>query len=70
MKRTKTVILLVLIVVVFGAALFYLWKKNQEDPITYTTETPSEQTIMVKTVATGSIVSNIVTCIKYLLRGC
>ena len=56
MKRTKTVILLLLIVVVFGAALYYLWKKNQEDPMTYTTETPSEQTIVVKTVATGSIV--------------
>jgi len=56
MKRTKTVILLLLIVVVFGAALYYLWKKNQEDPISYTSETPSEQTIVVKTVATGSIV--------------
>ena len=56
MKRTKTVILLVLIVVIFSAALYYLWKKNQEDPITYTSETPTEQTIVVKTVATGSIV--------------
>jgi len=56
MKRTKTVILLLLIVVVFGAALYYLWQKNQEDPITYTSEAPSEQTIVVKTVATGSIV--------------
>jgi len=56
MKRTKTVILLLLIVVVFGAALYYLWQKNQEDPITYTSEVPSEQTIVVKTVATGSIV--------------
>ncbi len=56
MKRTKTVVLLVLIVVVFGAALFYLWQKNQEDPVNYTSESPSEQTIVVKTVATGSIV--------------
>ncbi|WP_299098724.1 efflux RND transporter periplasmic adaptor subunit [uncultured Winogradskyella sp.] len=56
MKRTKTVILLILIVVVFGAALFYLWQKNQENPITYTSETPTEETIIVKTVATGSIV--------------
>ncbi|WP_179009043.1 efflux RND transporter periplasmic adaptor subunit [Winogradskyella forsetii] len=56
MKRTKTVIILALIVIVFGAALFYLWKKNQEDPITYTSESPTEQTIVVKTVATGSIV--------------
>ena len=56
MKRTKTVIALVLIVAVFGAALFYLWQKNQEDPVNYTTEEPTEQTIVVKTVATGSIV--------------
>jgi len=56
MKRTKTIITLSLIVVVFTAALFYLWKKNSEDPITYTTEQASEQTIVVKTVATGSIV--------------
>jgi HlyD family secretion protein len=56
MKRTKTVILLLLIVVVFGGALYYLWQKNQEDPVKYTTESPSEQTIVVKTVATGSIV--------------
>ncbi|MGS2727391.1 efflux RND transporter periplasmic adaptor subunit [Psychroserpens sp. BH13MA-6] len=56
MKRTRTVILLILIVVVFGGALYYLWKKNQEDPVTYTSESPSEQTIVVKTVATGSIV--------------
>ena len=56
MKRTKTVILLILIVVVFGGSLFYLWQKNQEDPINYTSESPTEETIIVKTVATGSIV--------------
>ncbi|MBC3846144.1 efflux RND transporter periplasmic adaptor subunit [Winogradskyella echinorum] len=56
MKRTKTVIALILIVVVFGAALYYLWQKNQENPITYTSELPTEETIIVKTVATGSIV--------------
>jgi len=56
MKRTKTVIVLILIVVIFGGALYYLWAKNQEDPVTYTSESPSEQTIVVKTVATGSIV--------------
>nr|WP_321221688.1 efflux RND transporter periplasmic adaptor subunit [uncultured Psychroserpens sp.] len=56
MKRTRTIIILILIVVVFGGALFYLWQKNQEDPVKYTSESPSEQTIVVKTVATGSIV--------------
>lgn len=56
MKRTKTVILLLVIVACFATALIYLWKKNQEDPITYATESPSEQTIVVKTMATGNIV--------------
>ncbi len=56
MKRTKTIIVLTLIVVLFTAALYYLWKKNQEDPVKYTSEEPTEETIVVKTVATGSIV--------------
>ncbi|MDO1502444.1 efflux RND transporter periplasmic adaptor subunit [Winogradskyella maritima] len=56
MKRTSTLIILIAIVVVFGTALFYLWQKNQEDPVTYTTEMPSKETIIVNTVATGSIV--------------
>ena len=69
MKRTKTVIILVVIVTVFVAALIYLWKKNAEDPITYTTETPSEQTIVVKTVATGSIVPKEEVLIKPNISG-
>jgi len=56
MKRTRTVILLVVIVASFATALIYLWQKNQEDPISYATESPSEQTIVVKTMATGNIV--------------
>ena len=56
MKRTKTVVILVLIVVVFGAALYYLWQKNSQNPETFTSESPTEETIIVKTVATGSIV--------------
>ena len=56
MKRTKTVIILLIIVFVFAGALYYLWQKNSQNPITYTTEQASEQTIVVKTVATGNIV--------------
>jgi HlyD family secretion protein len=69
MKRTKTVIILVLIVAVFATALIYLWKKNQEDPITYTTELPTEETIIVKTVATGSIVPKEEVLIKPNISG-
>lgn len=56
MKRTTTVIVLVVIVVAFAASLYYLWDKNQENPVTYTTQTASKETIVVNTVATGSIV--------------
>lgn len=69
MKRTTTVIVLILIVAIFGIALFYLWKKNQEDPITYTTESPVEQTIIVKTVATGNIVPKEEVLIKPNISG-
>ena len=69
MKRTKTVIVLVLIVVVFGAALFYLWQKNQEDPVKDTSESPTEETIVVKTVATGSIVPKEEVLIKPNISG-
>jgi len=56
MKRTTTVITLIVIVAAFATALIYLWSKNQEDPVTYTTEKASNQTIVLKTMATGSIV--------------
>ncbi|TCK67552.1 HlyD family secretion protein [Winogradskyella wandonensis] len=56
MKRTTTVIVLIVIVLVFAGSLYYLWDKNQEDPVTYTTQNASTQTIVVNTVATGSIV--------------
>ncbi|WP_179344263.1 efflux RND transporter periplasmic adaptor subunit [Winogradskyella ursingii] len=69
MKRTRTVILLILIVVIFGGSLYYLWMKNQEDPITYTTDSPTEQTIVVKTVATGSIVPKEEVLIKPNISG-
>lgn len=69
MKRTKTVILLLLIVTVFAVALVYLWQKNQEDPIKYSTELPSVQTITVKTVATGSIVPKEEVLIKPNISG-
>ncbi len=69
MKRTKTVIALVAIVIAFGVALFYLWKKNQEDPVTYTSESATEKTIVVKTVATGSIVPKEEVLIKPNISG-
>lgn len=69
MKRTTTVIVLIFIVLGFTTALVYLWNKNQEDPINYTTEKASEQTIVVKTMATGSIVPKEEVLIKPNISG-
>ncbi len=69
MKRTKTIIILALIVVAFSAALIYLWQKNAQNPITYTTDSPSEETIIVKTVATGNIVPKEEVLIKSNISG-
>jgi len=55
MKKSVTLIILITIVIAFGGAMYYLYQKNSEDPIVYETEKPSTQTIIRKTVATGSI---------------
>ncbi|BAO75106.1 membrane fusion efflux protein [Winogradskyella sp. PG-2] len=46
-----------------------MWAKNQEDPVTYTTEKASTETIVLKTVATGSIVPKEEVLIKPNISG-
>ncbi len=55
MKKSLTILILVLIVVTFTGSMYYLYQKNAEDPVVYQTEKPSRQNIVKKTVATGSI---------------
>lgn len=55
MKKSVTIFTLVFIAVTFAGAMYYLYSKNQEDPVVYNTEKPSKQSIVNKTVATGSI---------------
>ena len=69
MKRVKTIIILAVIVLGFLGSLYFFWTKGQEDPITYTSESPTEQTIVVKTVATGSIVPKEEVLIKPNISG-
>ena len=69
MKKTITIVVLVLIGLTFFGALYYLYQKNQEDPVVYETETPSEQTIVKKTVATGKIVPKEEVLIKPNISG-
>ncbi len=55
MKKSVTIIILLCILITFGASMYYLYQKNAEDPMVYETETPSKKTIIKKTMATGSI---------------
>jgi HlyD family secretion protein len=56
MKKTVTVIVLILIVAIFGFSIFYLYQKEQEPPVKFATESPSVETIVKETVATGTII--------------
>ncbi|MEM9361228.1 MAG: efflux RND transporter periplasmic adaptor subunit [Bacteroidota bacterium] len=55
MKKSVTIIILLLIFIVFGGSMYYLYQKNAEDPIVYETENATKQTIVKKAIATGSI---------------
>jgi len=56
MKKSVTIFILVFIFVTFGGAMYYLYSKNQEDPVVYDTEKPIRQNVVNKTVATGNII--------------
>ena len=55
MKKSVTIIILLVIILGFGGAMYYLYQKNAEDPVVYETAQASKETIIKKTVATGSI---------------
>ncbi|SNR33663.1 efflux RND transporter periplasmic adaptor subunit [Lutibacter flavus] len=56
MKKSVTIFILIFIVITFSGAMYYLYQKNAEDPVVYKTEKASIETIIKKTVATGSII--------------
>lgn len=56
MKKSVTIFVLIFILITFSSAMYYLYQKNAEDPVIYQTENASIQTIVKKTVATGSII--------------
>lgn len=69
MKRTKTIIILATIAVLFIASMYWLYSKNMEDPVVYETEKPVMGSIVKKTVATGSIVPKEEVLIKPNISG-
>ena len=40
MKKSVTIFTLIFITVTFAGAMYYLYSKNQEDPVVYNTEKP------------------------------
>mgnify|MGYP001803952411 FL=1 len=54
MKKSVTIIILVLILVVFGGSMYYLYQKNSEDPVQYKTENLERQDNVKNAVDTGS----------------
>ncbi|MBT8303325.1 MAG: efflux RND transporter periplasmic adaptor subunit [Bacteroidia bacterium] len=69
MKKSITIIILVIITILFGGSLYYLYQKNAEDPVVYETEQAATKTIVKKTVATGSIVPKEEVLIKPNISG-
>ncbi|MFC5047263.1 efflux RND transporter periplasmic adaptor subunit [Aquimarina hainanensis] len=69
MKKTITVIILLIIAIVFSGSLYWLYQKNQEDPVVYETEQATTETIIKKTVATGNIVPKEEVLIKPNISG-
>ncbi|RRO23205.1 efflux RND transporter periplasmic adaptor subunit [Flavobacteriaceae bacterium 14752] len=55
MKKVITIIVLALLAFLFVVAVYYLYQKDQEPPVTYETETPTTETIVRETIATGTI---------------
>ena len=56
MKRLLTIGLVVIILGVLAWTMVYLYKKSQEKPINYTTQTPQYTNIVQKTLATGTVI--------------
>lgn len=56
MKIAIRIIFLLIIFGIFGGTLYYLYKKNEEKPVAFTTSKPFITNIVMKTVATGSVV--------------
>lgn len=69
MKRIGTIITLAVIVIAFVFGIRYIYLKDQKDPVVYETQQTTTETIIKKTVATGSIVPKEEVLIKPNISG-
>ena len=56
MKKILRISLLVIILGLFVATIFYLYNKSKEKPVVFKTDKPFKTNIVKKTVATGSVI--------------
>ncbi|HAN18599.1 MAG: efflux transporter periplasmic adaptor subunit [Bacteroidetes bacterium GWC2_33_15] len=56
MRKVIRISLIVIIIGVFIATIFFLYQKSKKEPVVYETKTPFVTNIIKKTVATGSVV--------------
>ncbi len=56
MKQNTTRIILIAIVIAFGAALFYFWKRNKKEDVVFNTKQPYTTDISLTSIATGKII--------------
>ncbi len=69
MKRIGTIITLAVIVIAFILGIRYIYLKDKKDPVVYETQQVTTETIIKKTVATGSIVPKEEVLIKPNISG-
>lgn len=69
MKTFFKILIGFIILGAFGYTLYYLYEKSQAKPIVYTTTSPFVETIIKKTVATGSVVPRKEIAIKPMVSG-
>ena len=69
MKRIGTIITLAVILIAFVFGIRYIYLKDQKDPVVYETQQTTTETIIKKTVATGSIVPKEEVLIKPNISG-
>lgn len=69
MKTFFKILIGIIILAVFGGTLYYLYDKSQTKPVVYATTSPFVETIIKKTVATGSVVPRKEIAIKPVVSG-
>lgn len=69
MKKGTTILILLLLLLTFSGALYYLYNKNKVSPEVYEVDVPTYQSITKRTLATGNIVPSQEVLIKPNISG-